>query len=227
MPAYKFEALDADGKTQTGLLDGDNAKAVRTLLRARALVPLDVQPVAETRANGSPAVLARRVFNATTLSIWTRQLAGLVGAGLPLERALTALADEAEDPKQGELLAHLRAEVNAGSTFARALASARANAEPALTSALSWLMSSRWRVSSLSSASAVSARSMGRPEPTRPASWRVHTASAVALNTRRAKRLPSCAPCCCTISRDSGVRPWARTAARAARGLSASIRPLV
>jgi general secretion pathway protein F len=53
--------------------------------------------------------------------VWTRQLAGLVGAGLPLERALTALADEAEDPRQRELVAHLRAEVNAGSPFARAL----------------------------------------------------------------------------------------------------------
>ena len=125
MPAYKFEALDADGKTQTGLLDGDNAKAVRSMLRARALVPLDVQAVAsEHTSTSGTRLLSRRVFTSTTLAIWTRQLAGLVGAGLPLERALTALGDEAEDPKQGELLAHLRAEVNAGSPFARALASA-------------------------------------------------------------------------------------------------------
>ena len=64
------------------------------------------------------------MFNSTTLSVWTRQMAGLVGAGLPLERALTALADEAEDPRQRELVSHLRAEVNAGSPFAQALASA-------------------------------------------------------------------------------------------------------
>ena len=56
--------------------------------------------------------------------MWTRQLAGLVGSGLQLERALTALSDEAEDPRQRELLAHLRAEVNAGAPFARALATA-------------------------------------------------------------------------------------------------------
>jgi general secretion pathway protein F len=125
MPAYKFEALDADGKTQTGLLDGDNAKAVRSMLRARSLVPLDVQAVAsEHTGTSGTRLLSRRVFTSTTLAIWTRQLAGLVGAGLPLERALTALGDEAEDPKQGELLAHLRAEVNAGSPFARALSSA-------------------------------------------------------------------------------------------------------
>ena len=56
--------------------------------------------------------------------MWTRQLAGLVGSGLPLERALTALADEAEEPRQRELVAHLKSEVNGGSPFARALATA-------------------------------------------------------------------------------------------------------
>ena len=61
------------------------------------------------------------MFNPTALAIWTRQLSGLVVAGLPLERALTALADEAEDPRQRELVAHLRAEVNAGAPFAQAL----------------------------------------------------------------------------------------------------------
>lgn len=64
---------------------------------------------------------APRVFNATKLAIWTRQIAGLISSGLPLERALTALTDEAEDEKQRNLIAALRAEVNGGSSFARAL----------------------------------------------------------------------------------------------------------
>ncbi|HEY0822509.1 MAG TPA: type II secretion system F family protein, partial [Ramlibacter sp.] len=64
----------------------------------------------------------RAVFGATGLAIWTRQLAGLVGSGLTLERALTALADEAENEQQHHLIAALRAEVNAGSSFAKALA---------------------------------------------------------------------------------------------------------
>ena len=46
---------------------------------------------------------------------------GWSGSGLPLERALTALSDEAEDPRQRELVAHLRSEVNAGNAFAKAL----------------------------------------------------------------------------------------------------------
>ncbi|MEY2892945.1 MAG: ral secretory pathway protein [Pseudomonadota bacterium] len=127
MPAYKFEALDAQGKTHTGLLEADTARAARAQLRARAMVPLDVSSVSaagsvpgqsEVRTGG------RRVFGTTGLAVWTRQLAGLVGSGLPLERALTSLSDEAEDPRQRELVAHLRAEVNAGSPFAQALGSA-------------------------------------------------------------------------------------------------------
>lgn len=126
MPAYKFEALDAAGKSQSGLLDAENARAARSQLRARNLVPMAVTPVAgaATAAEGGGSRFTRRVFNATGLSVWTRQLAGLVGSGLQLERALTALADEAEDPRQRELVAHLRSEVNAGSSFARALGTA-------------------------------------------------------------------------------------------------------
>lgn len=123
MPAYRFEALDAAGRTSTGLLDADNARAARAQLRAQKLVPLEVTPVG-AQEGAREVRLRRRVFNATALAIWTRQLAGLVSAGLPLERALTALADEAEDERQRELLAHLRSEVNAGSPFAKALGTA-------------------------------------------------------------------------------------------------------
>src|SRR4051812_592767 len=125
MPAYAFEAVDGEGATQKGVIEADTARAARGLLRGRALVPLEVRPVSSGEAaggSGGSAVLFRRaVFSATTLAIWTRQLAGLVGSGLTLERALTALADEAENEQQNHLIAALRAEVNAGSSFAKAL----------------------------------------------------------------------------------------------------------
>jgi len=123
MPAYKFEAIDARGKSKTGLLEADNARSARAQLRAQELVPLDVIQVATAAAaNDARLGWRRRVFGSTALAVWTRQLAGLVTSGLPLERALTALAEEADDPKQRELVSHLRAEVNAGASFARALA---------------------------------------------------------------------------------------------------------
>ena len=122
MPAYRFEALDAAGKTTSGLVEADTSRAARSQLRAQSLVPLAVTQVESGGTKVGGFNLSRKVFNATALAVWTRQLAGLVGAGLPLERALTALADEAEDARQRELVAHLRSEVNSGSPFARALA---------------------------------------------------------------------------------------------------------
>ncbi len=124
MPAYTFEALQADGKTRKGVIDADSVKAARALLRGQALVPMSVEPVA---GGGAGSVLTRpigggRVLGGTRLAIWTRQLAGLITSGLPLERSLTALADEAEDERQRNLIASLRAEVNAGSPLARAMA---------------------------------------------------------------------------------------------------------
>ena len=121
MPAYKFEALDAAGKASSGLLEADNAKAARAQLRAQALVPLEVKAVTADSAPAGTLSFKRKVFGSTGLTVWTRQLAGLVGSGPPLERALTALAEEAEDNRQRELVAHLRSEVNSGSSFARAL----------------------------------------------------------------------------------------------------------
>lgn len=124
MPAFKFEALTAGGKSTTGIVEADNARAARAQLRSQALVPLEVTQVASAGTPGQGLRFTKRVFSTTGLAVWTRQLAGLVGSGLPLERALTALSDEAEDPRQRELVAHLRSEVNAGSPFARALGSA-------------------------------------------------------------------------------------------------------
>ena len=123
MPAYKYEALDAAGRTQTGLLEAETPRAARAQLRERALTPLSVNPVAASAAKAGFS-FQPRAFDSASLAVWTRQLAGLVGSGLPLERALTALTDEAESPRQRDLLASLRAEVNAGASFARAMATA-------------------------------------------------------------------------------------------------------
>lgn len=121
MPAYAFEALSADGQTRKGTLEADSAKSARTQLRTQGLVPLSVEAVQAAKAGSAGALFTRRVFGAQALSVWTRQLAGLVVSGLPLERALASLSSEAESDAERNLVADLRAEVNSGSTFARAL----------------------------------------------------------------------------------------------------------
>ncbi|VWX58139.1 Type II secretion system protein F [Burkholderiales bacterium 8X] len=127
MPAYAFEAIDQRGQPRKGVLEADTARSARGMLRAQSLIPLAVTAVGSVES-GVPAPKglrnlfgSPRVFNSTLLAVWTRQLAGLVSSGLPLERALTALTDEAENEAQRNLVASLRAEVNAGSPFGRAL----------------------------------------------------------------------------------------------------------
>jgi general secretion pathway protein F len=121
MPAYSFEALDPQGQTRRGVLEADSARTARSQLRAQELVPLKVEPVQQKGTGLNTVIWESKVFSATQLAVWTRQLAGLVSAGLTLERALSALADEADTPRQRHLVSALRAEVNAGSPFAKAL----------------------------------------------------------------------------------------------------------
>ncbi|MCX7693050.1 MAG: type II secretion system inner membrane protein GspF [Tepidimonas taiwanensis] len=119
MAVYRYEALDERGNRRRGQIDADSARAARARLRAQGLAPIGVT---EAGAADGTAAGQRRALNRTRLASWTRQLASLVAGGLPLERALATLADEAETPRERELVTQLRAEVNAGSALATALA---------------------------------------------------------------------------------------------------------
>ncbi len=121
MPAYAFEALDPQGQTRRGVLEAETARAARSQLRAQDWVPLKVDPVQRQSSGLNTVIWESKVFSHTALAVWTRQLAGLVSAGLPLERALSALAEEADTPRQRDLVSALRTEVNAGAPFAKAL----------------------------------------------------------------------------------------------------------
>lgn len=123
MPAYSYEAFDAQGRMQRGVLQADAARAARAQLRSKGLTPVSVTlgGADESGASSFSARFQRPAFNAAALAVWTRQLAGLVDAGLPLERALASLAQEAPRIEQQQLIAELRDEVNGGSTFALAL----------------------------------------------------------------------------------------------------------
>ena len=124
MPAFTYQAMNPQGKNLQGVLEGDSARAVRSMLRAQGLIPLQVDALKPNESQGlglNTVVFQTRAFSAAALTVWTRQLASLTQAGLPLERALSALLDEAVTPRQRDVMASLRAEVNAGHSFAAAL----------------------------------------------------------------------------------------------------------
>ena len=78
MPAYKYEALNSAGRASTGLIEADNPRAARAALRSQGLVPMNVAAVQQHGAEAKGSLFVRRVFSATALAVWTRQLAGLV-----------------------------------------------------------------------------------------------------------------------------------------------------
>ena len=99
MPAFAYQALDSTGKSQHGVLQGDTARAVRGALRERGLNPLSVDEVREGARRGA-GVFERRGMSAAQLALLTRQLATLIGAGLPIDEALGALSEQAENDRQ-------------------------------------------------------------------------------------------------------------------------------
>lgn len=126
MAAFEYSALNARGKQEKGLIEAETARQARQLLRERALTPLDLREVAERRGvskgidgGGKPA--RGGSLSATELSLFTRQLATLFRSGLPLDEALTAVAQQSENPKVQRMVLAIRARVNEGDSFAAAL----------------------------------------------------------------------------------------------------------
>ena len=73
MPAFAYQALDADGRTRRGTLQGDTARAVRGLLRERGLDPLSVDEIHQGMAGGTHP-FARRGLGGAQLALLTRNL---------------------------------------------------------------------------------------------------------------------------------------------------------
>jgi general secretion pathway protein F len=121
MPAFAYQALDASGKTQRGVLQGDTARSVRGSLRERGLNPLSVEEVREGNER-TRGVFSGRGLGSVQLALLTRQLATLIGAGLPIDEALGALSEQAENERQRGLTVSLRARVMEGASLAQALA---------------------------------------------------------------------------------------------------------
>jgi general secretion pathway protein F len=123
MPAFRYEAVDGRGRPRQGTLEAATARQARDRLRADGLTPTAVDALAKdsAAAGGSGAGGSTRLPVAV-VALATRQLATLVESGMPLDQALGAVADQADDPRAKKLVAAVRAEVVAGEPFAGALA---------------------------------------------------------------------------------------------------------
>lgn len=122
MGAFHYEAIDSGGRPQRGVLQADTARAARGLLRERGLVPVTVDPVGERTAAGPRDWFGRRRLSGAALALLARQFATLVAAGLPIDEALAALAEQSAEGRARAIVVQLRSRVMEGQPLAQALA---------------------------------------------------------------------------------------------------------
>lgn len=131
MGAYSYKALNEDGKTVKGILEGDSERHIRSQLRAKKLKPLEVTSSSGDagvgNASEAPSLTGwnrRRnpKLSVRDLSLITRQLASLVRSGLPLDEALQATAKQSQKANVKRVVLQVRTRVLEGFSLAQAMA---------------------------------------------------------------------------------------------------------
>lgn len=124
MPVYEYKALDASGKTVSGLVDADTAKEARQKLRMQSLYTTSVTE-AEKEVTLTSEVKVRKVLRRVKrkdIASTTRQLSTLLRSGMPVVQSLSAIIEQLEGHPLQKGILEIREKVNSGSTFADALA---------------------------------------------------------------------------------------------------------
>lgn len=123
MAAFEYTALDSQGREQRGVIQGDNERQARQHIREKGLVPLTLKAVAERTTDKTASKWQlRRGLKVAELALMTRQLATLLGAGLPVEEALRGVAEQTEQPRLKSILIAVRSKVMEGFTLAASFA---------------------------------------------------------------------------------------------------------
>jgi general secretion pathway protein F len=122
MPVYEYKGVSAAGKNVSGVLDGENLKAVKAKLKKDGIVVLEVREGSAVSAARSKEIsFRRRRVKAEDLANATRQLATLLSSGLPLMEALNVLVEQEDSQALKQSLASVRDAVREGASFTDAL----------------------------------------------------------------------------------------------------------
>ena len=127
MPVFDYTALDTKGKNISGIIDADSAAAARQKLRTAGNFPVKVKEVKDSgkeKSERQPVALPK-IFSRirpAEITIMTRQMATLIGAGFPLVSALEALMNQVSSPAMKKTVAQIKGDIVEGCAFADALA---------------------------------------------------------------------------------------------------------
>jgi len=127
MPVYEYTALDGSGKSVNGIIDADSPMTARQRLRGSGIFPVDVKETSsrprDLRSGPvSVSALLKRI-KPGEVSVATRQLSILLGAGVPLVASLEALISQISNPLLKKSMAQIKESVNEGNSLAYALSS--------------------------------------------------------------------------------------------------------
>lgn len=121
MAAFEFKALDANGKQKKGVIEADGPRQVRQQLRDKQLMPVSVELASSRNIENPLKNLFKRSIATTDLAMLTRQLSTLIGAGLPIEEAFKATAEQTEKKRIQSMILEIRSKVLEGHSLAGAL----------------------------------------------------------------------------------------------------------
>ena len=125
MPVYEYRALNSSGKSLKGILDADSDMVAREKLRASGIFPVEIKE-ALSKPKGLPSepgsvVRLLRGVKPAEVSVMTRQLSTLLGAGVPLIGSLESLVAQITNPTFKKIMAQVKDSVNEGNSLALSL----------------------------------------------------------------------------------------------------------
>lgn len=122
MAAFDYVALDAKGVQKKGTLEADSARQARQILRDKGLMPLSMDESSKKHKSKSRVSFFSPSLSTADVAMITRQLSTLIQSSLPIEEALTAVAQQSEDPKVRSIMSSVRSKVLEGHPLASAMA---------------------------------------------------------------------------------------------------------
>lgn len=118
MGAYQYQALHKNGNSAKGVLEADSERHARQLLRDRGLIPTHIRILTQQRLG----TRTKSKVSPADLALFTRQLATLLAAGIPVEESLRGVSEQTEKDKVRELIIGVRSKVLEGYGLAQAMA---------------------------------------------------------------------------------------------------------
>ncbi len=119
---FSYKARDVDGKVVSGEIEAPTPRAAERKLRGEGLYPLNIKPLKKGGLGAEISLpFMKSKVKVKHVAIFTRQLAAMVGAGIPLPTAINTLSQQVASKKLAQILTEIREDVEGGSKFSESL----------------------------------------------------------------------------------------------------------